>query len=554
MYICTMAALCDIGLIVEETAIRSTFCGICAQLEAIFYPRVGKPIQRQNYKLIAQKNGKRVYALPRCMLARIKEHMDVRDLLSRHTIADWSRSAVVSTDTSVDRLSFLFDNQKLIVHDILNRWRGQNHASLCLNLRAGYGKTFIGAGLIMSMAQMIGGACCTSAQHVQSAHPFRALYIVPTIELARQTCKDINSVSTSLFGRDDYAQHVVASDIQGAICGSHITASVLVMVINTALNVLESPVVRRAWFGAQSAAAAQQQCNTLCVFPISLVIFDEVHMYCSEARSEIFWRTQARYMFGMSATTSDRRDGFDCIFQQHLAPLIEAEKIEGFTYGENTFKVRVRALHYRAANPRNMIHEATGKVFAHYMYEQFAADMARNRMIIEQINDMIARNHNIFVFAEERAHIEKLASMYETIPGHAKYILFYGGIGDEVRAAALGTSAPPASSAQPAHVIFATYSYSGTGISIVRMSGIILASPRYANMKQIIGRILRRGSDPAIVREVVDILDKGTCLCSQWRMRKQAYDYYGAEYEKRIVDYKAYMPAGTDIDSIPSTP
>jgi superfamily II DNA or RNA helicase len=86
-----------------------------------------------------------------------------------------------------------------------------------------------------------------------------------------------------------------------------------------------------------------------------------------------------------------------------------------------------------------------------------------------------------------------------------------------------------------ARIIIATFSYCGTGISIIRMSAIILASPRYSNMKQIIGRILRRGSDTSIARDVIDIVDYRTCLAHQFRIRKNAYDYYNAKYDIQII-------------------
>ncbi|MCK9603403.1 MAG: hypothetical protein M0R66_03505 [Candidatus Omnitrophica bacterium] len=105
----------------------------------------------------------------------------------------------------------------------------------------------------------------------------------------------------------------------------------------------------------------------------------------------------------------------------------------------------------------------------------------------------------------------------------ARYVIFYSGVSDEERRVALCGGA---------RVIIATFGYSGTGISIVRMDAMILASPRYSGMKQIVGRILRRGSDAQIERVIVDIVDQKTCLARQFRLRRNAYAFYGARFER----------------------
>jgi hypothetical protein len=55
------------------------------------------------------------------------------------------------------------------------------------------------------------------------------------------------------------------------------------------------------------------------------------------------------------------------------------------------------------------------------------------------------------------------------------------------------------------------------------MTAIVLTTPRRNGSKQIIGRILRRGSDESIIREIVDIVDMRCNLHSQYYDRKKIY-------------------------------
>ena len=74
-----------------------------------------------------------------------------------------------------------------------------------------------------------------------------------------------------------------------------------------------------------------------------------------------------------------------------------------------------------------------------------------------------------------------------------------------------------------AHIVLTTFGYSRRGISLVDMTAIVLASPRRNGSRQILGRILRRGSDESIVRQVVDIVDVNTGLKSQYADRRKVY-------------------------------
>jgi len=72
-------------------------------------------------------------------------------------------------------------------------------------------------------------------------------------------------------------------------------------------------------------------------------------------------------------------------------------------------------------------------------------------------------------------------------------------------------------------VIFTTYSFCRQSIDFPRMDTIILAAPRKSGSKQVIGRILRYGSDASIVRKVYDIVDIGSQFKTQFESRLAYY-------------------------------
>jgi hypothetical protein len=99
-----------------------------------------------------------------------------------------------------------------------------------------------------------------------------------------------------------------------------------------------------------------------------------------------------------------------------------------------------------------------------------------------------------------------------------------------------------------AHIVLTTYGYSRRGISLVDMTAIVLASPRRNGSRQILGRILRRGSDESIVRQVVDIVDVNTSLKSQYADRRKVYRE--KEYPETVakVSWEDFAEGGAGAD------
>lgn len=176
----------------------------------------------------------------------------------------------------------LFESQQLVVGRLMEVFSPNRIAdgSACaiLNLRAGLGKTFVAAAIISRLR-------------------LRTLYVVPKVPLAKQAVDDLrcclypeNGAPPVVIGK--YAKKPSSRNPSSDPAKQDVT----VIVIDSAL--LQTPEFFAGY---------------------SLIIMDEVHTYCSEMRRKIFRTCGTWVMFGMSATTEDRRDGFDGVVHKELA-------------------------------------------------------------------------------------------------------------------------------------------------------------------------------------------------------------------------------------------
>jgi Type III restriction enzyme, res subunit len=413
-----------------------------------------------------------------------------------------------------------------LMADVFNEDRLESGSASCnLQMKAGTGKTYLGLEIIKRLAQ-------------------RALWITPRRFLAEQT------------------KNVLAKYIEGvAIYDSHQSwreggpqvptegQVVTIIVINSAIK------EDKAFFDQ-----------------FGLIIFDEVHMYCGSEYSNIFWKAQAAYCLGLSATMEHRKDKFDVIYYKHLGPVIKAEDILLGADGGPKFTCMAQIVHYKG--PKCDVYlESTGKLFTPAIIKAFASDNIRNELIVNKVVDLFNNGRYIYVFSEFRWHIELLKAAFlqrvnksrsqthlGTWPIHANFdaseasdasncVLIESNedikADDEAEEAQLwsdgqirkgmalkgGATANDMNNAAKTRVIFTTYGYAGTGISIVHMDSAIFATPRRNGYEQICARVMRRGSDVAIKRLFVDIVDDNSALRWQLKAREAVYKMYGFDIE-----------------------
>jgi superfamily II DNA or RNA helicase len=366
----------------------------------------------------------------------------------------------------------LQSHQRVVVLELIRTVFSQEsqaagRATAVLQMRPGTGKTIVAAACAIALGQ-------------------RTLYIAPRKHLAAEAVRDIALKTTLTVSR-----------------GVDDSADVNVVVINSALTM--------------SAAALARY---------SFVVFDEIHMYCSAGRKDMFMNINARCVLGLTGTPS-RRDGFDRVFRMHLGEPLRAETIPGFDFEAVRYRLRVTLLKYSGPREltRTRTHERTGKPFVHYMYEQMLADDRRNRIICGEIRRLYNEGHSLYVFAEECAHLRKIMEQLRELE-----IALYD---DDSLVGYFVGSTPAADAAKirdRSRVVFTTYGMSSVGTSWQHMTAMVLVTPRKSGIEQLAARIMRMGSDPARLREIVDVVDVRTFLRRQKKIRKESYRVYDAEF------------------------
>jgi hypothetical protein len=177
--------------------------------------------------------------------------------------------------------------------------------------------------------------------------------------------------------------------------------------------------------------------------------------------------------------------------------------------------------------------------------ESLINDPNRNNIIVNEVLNLMEDGRFVFVFSDRRSHLEHLFELMEKeiierektdiiidMPEFDKKIeivgertILYGGSKEDVIEKARSLSS----------IILTTYAYSGTGVSITKMDALVLSTPRRSNMKQIINRVFRLGSDQTIKRIIIDIVDEKMPIKGQVRERVKAYEERGSVINKRII-------------------
>lgn len=256
--------------------------------------------------------------------------------------------------------------------------------------------------------------------------------------------------------------------------------------------------------------------NTLQDNNVNFTIYDEIHMYSTKEFSKTFWNTQTYYNIGLTGTPN-KLDGFEKIFIQHI------NKINKFDSNTNNqFKGKVYIIENKAVY--NNILTKSGTVSISLMINELCNDKCRNTLIVDNIlkiyNDNV-KNY-IYIFSDRRQHLLNLVDIITNIL-RDEYIVIDNG-DNNIKVLMGGSTEEDINNAVlKSRIIFTTYQYSSIGINIQKMNCLILATPRKNNQEQIIGRILRSGSDITVERIIVDIVDKKSIFYNQFNNRKKIY-------------------------------
>lgn len=480
------------GLFVPDKALKEllkdNYAKFFEDMTIRYEPKIGKPIITRLYadKFIAKT---RYTILPRIKLRKLRKYIEIDIRLPELLPLD-----------NVEMLIDLYPDQQYIVDELLVRnftpeFIANGEGAALLNLGAGKGKTMVAAGLISKLK-------------------VKTIYVVPKVPLVDQAISDLKVC----LGGCSIAKYS-ASLANKIAKGKATLPDILVIVINSAIL---HPDLFKSY---------------------SMVIFDEVHQYCSKKRRDIFRIAMLPIAFGMSATTNQRKEGDDKISHGELAfsgILYAAELLKDLPVEPAPkFDIDVEIINYYGSEEysKTLKHESTGEIFCHYMHQQACADPHRLQLALNEISKLYnwrgaeGQQHLIYIFAEE---LEPLCKMYTLLS--KKY-------GEELAAPEFRSLVGGAKSEilleirKSARIILTTYGYSGTGMSINHASAILFLTSRKAQMEQILARILRRGSDLTIRRQVRDIVDAKTPLRHQVKVRKEAYKFYEMNIKERHIGY-----------------
>jgi len=281
------------------------------------------------------------------------------------------------------------------------------------------------------------------------------------------------------------------------------------------------------------------------------VILDESHIYCTDSFKVVYNRFQSTYMLGLSATPNERTNNCDIISHLNIGKVLIASEIENYQNDNTKFSAVVSIVKYNGPDKYTNIHinETTRMICVPKIIEEIVNDEYRNKLIIDQIYELFDLKLNIFVFSERRSHLEHLYEQFNCLLDEKfeenetnnlkknlsipeldinKNIVLYGNSSeDDVNTAKTNSN-----------VIFTTYAYSSTGVSINRMTAMILATGRRSKSVQIIGRIFRLNNENNhIKRVIVDIVDNKSVLKNQLYERMKAYKQRDAEITTKIINY-----------------
>ncbi len=457
------------------------------------------------YKVI-KATGFKIIELPRFMM---------HDLLSKKEPS--ARRPITEIEiqlpeaTRIDNMEYIGQsnpNQLIVVDHIVNNVFNQNVAGVTLKLLAGLGKSYVAKDIIGRMK-------------------LKTLIVVPNTYLLDQWVNALrqyfpNNTIGTLYGKAKQ------------------DGDIIVGIINTmaeleSFEVKEKKPLPNIGKTIKYVKISHTIYINNLLKDIGLTIMDESQMYCSKEFRKVFKRIHSRYTLGLSATPDIREDKLDIIHQSWLGPILDAHTLPGFNRAQDSFESTAKLIEYHASNDHCKFNiREDGMIDYASIVESIVTDPHRNNLIIEQLIQLMQAGLYTFVFSDRRSHLEHLYDKLEErcnaegtavsieLPEASRKVILYGGSSEETinEAKQIGT------------VIFTTYAYSSTGVSIVKMNALLLTTPRRSNMKQIINRVFRLGSDQTIHRTIIDICDAKLPIKGQQRERIKAYQERGCKIKK----------------------
>lgn len=418
--------------------------------------------------------------------------------------------------SNIDQIEYVGQsnpNQLIVVDHIVNSlFKRAQVAGLTLKMRAGCGKSYVAKDIIGRMK-------------------LKTLIVVPNTYLLDQWVGLLSQYFPKAKIGMLYGRRKEDGDI-------------IVSIINTIADLNQFEVKEKKPCPSVSLKVRYEKISRIIkvddiLKKVGLTIMDESQMYCSKEFRKVFKRIHSRYTIGLSATPDIREDKLDVIHRSWLGPIVDAESLDRYNISQDAFESTANLIEYHAMNEHCKFNiREDGMIDYASIIESIVSDPNRNSLIIDQIAGLMKQGLFTFVFSDRRAHLEYLYEQLELrcheegtsanieLPEASRKVILYGGSSEETidNAKRIGS------------VIFTTYAYSSTGVSITKMNALVLTTPRRSNMKQIINRVFRLGSDQSIRRIIIDVCDAKLPIKGQQRDRMKAYQERGCEVVRSRVD------------------
>ncbi len=229
------------------------------------------------------------------------------------------------------------------------------------------------------------------------------------------------------------------------------------------------------------------------------VIIDECHHVPATSYEAVMKQCSSKYLLGLTATPK-RKDSLEVLLYQQCGPIRHEIKIgEGHTLAKS---LNVRQTAFRIPD------ELGQKPPYHLIAELLATDEARNRVIADDIVEVLGRGSFALVLADRKDQIKTLESMVRKA-SDAKYGIFCleGLMSPKQRRQMLADISTTRKDGKPT-VLLATASLVGEGFDLPDLDTLFLASPISfeGRLVQYVGRLDRAAEGKADV-EVFDYVD-----------------------------------------------
>jgi superfamily II DNA or RNA helicase len=431
-------------------------------------------------------------------------------LCKLHIISNIKNNIHAGIDIVLNYIGKSNENQQNIISHIMQNIYTKNNllfgkCGLTLKVLAGFGKTFIAMDLISKINK-------------------KTLIIVPNTYLLKQWVELLKQYFPNNTIGEYYGKNKQDGDI-------------IVSIVNSLIN---DEFELKDYYNKK----IKNKYNYEDFFKqFGFIILDESHIYCTDIFKIIYNRFQSSYMLGLSATPDERLNKCDLISHAHIGEILDAHTLPNFIHSDIKFSADLHLIKYNAPDEYVKIHinPTTNMICVPQIIEDIINDEYRNKLILNELLKLFNLQLNIFVFSERRSHLEYLYNQFNYLL-EEKYesnlsipelninnnLVLYGGSSDYDIEKAKNKS----------NIIFTTYSYSSTGVSIDKMNAVILTTPRKSKAKQIIGRIFRLNKENShIKRIIIDIIDNKHVLKNQLYSRMDAYKERECNIYKKNINY-----------------